>query len=287
MILLFTGSDWDGDSQVFVKEVLYEDSFYHVLKKDFVFVHLDFPEMEKNNVKVIENKSQLKERFKVDTFPTLVMLDRNQNEISRIGLFAHDAEKLASHLKSLFCRYDTIEKGLEMQVVDSTRLKEYYMDAKELGAATILQKILTRGLKVDTDPYFHLEKYTAMLTSGDADPKELETVRQKILSIDPDNQFDAQYRLAILDFQSYAENAAKSPNDAVEPLLTFVNKFGKSDPTHVWRVHMMVSQYLYSKGELENALEHARTSYKEAPSFMKRDAYQNVEYLKKEVGAKI
>ncbi|MCP5492613.1 MAG: thioredoxin family protein [Chlamydiales bacterium] len=285
MIVLFTGSDWDVDSQRFIHRILNEGTFYEVLKKEFVFAHIDFPELETHKAKVIERNTKLKTKFQVESFPMLVLLDAEQNEISRAGLFSEDPEQLAAHLKSLLCRYKEIEKGLALKTIDNERLKYLYTDAKELGASNILSRLLERGLEIDNDPYFQLEHYSNMLTRGLAQTAEATMMRQKILAMDPDNTFGAHYRLAVLDFQSAAEDEKASAETVVEPLLTYINKFGKSDTEHLWRLHMMVSQYLFSKGQMQTALDHARISYQEAPSFMKHEVFQTLEYLKKEVAS--
>ncbi len=283
MIVLFTGSDWDSGSQKFIHRILADSAFYDVLKKDFVFAHIDFPEIETHSQGAIERNKELKSQFTVEAFPTMIILDKDQHEISRAGLFSEDPEQLAAHLKSLLHRYQEIEKGLAVPHIGLERLKECYIDAKELGASHILARVLERGLKVETDPYFQLEHYSNLMTQGKGATHIAQLLREKILSMDPDNAYGAHYRLAILDFQTNAENEKTGAGDVVEPLLSYIKKYGKGDADHLWRLHMMVSQYLYSRGEINTALEHARTSYQEAPSFMKRDAFQTLEFLKKEV----
>ena len=280
MILLFTGSDWDVESQQLTKNILYAPTFYDVLKKDFVFSQVDFPEIDRHSKELIEQNSQLKNKFSVDTFPMLILVDVDGYEISRTGLFSTDPEQFASHLRSLLGRYQGIVQALHAPHLDIESLKFHYADARELGASNLMERVLQRGLQSEVDPYFYLERYSTLLTEGKADEAEAKLMRSNILKLDPDNQFGAHYRLSILDFQSQAEIEELKAHEVIKPLLDYVAKYGKSDPDHLWRIHMMVSQYLYGKGESKDAFEHARISYQEAPSYMKKDAYRNLEFLK-------
>ncbi len=280
MILLFTGSDWDVDSQKLSKNILYAPTFYDVLKKDFIFAQIDFPEIEMHKKELIVQNSELKTKFNVDSFPMLILVDVEGHEISRTGLFSSDPEQFASHLRSLLGRYQGITAALVAPHIDIETLKFHYADARELGAQHLMDRVLEKGLQSEVDPYFYLERYSTLLTEGRADEPEAKLMRANILKLDPDNKYGAHYRLSILDFQSQAEIEDLKAHDVIQPLVDYIAKYGKSDPDHLWRIHMMVSQYLYGKGESKEAFEHARSSYQEAPSYMKKDAYRNLEFLK-------
>ena len=280
MILLFTGSDWSVDSQKFLRDILVAPTFYDVLKRDFIFAQIDFPEIETHASKLVEKNCDLKKKFDVETFPMLILLDQNQHEISRTGIFSEDPEQFAAHLKSLLNRYQNILHTLENPQLSIDQLKFCYSDAKELGASDLIERVLDQGLKSETDPYFHLERLSALLTARAENSAEAKTLRMKILNLDPDNAFGARYRLAILDFQTLAEKGDLKPEEVISPMQSYIETFGKTDKDHLWRIHMMIAHYLYSKGQTKDALDHARTSYQAAPTFMKRDAYKSVEFFK-------
>ncbi|MCB1109122.1 MAG: thioredoxin family protein, partial [Chlamydiia bacterium] len=244
MILLFTGSDWDVGSQQFTKNILFAPTFYEVLKKDFVFAQVDFPEIETHETAQIVHNSELKNKHNVDSFPMLIVLDEDQNEISRTGLFSNDPEQFASHLKSLLARYHSIVHHLALPYQDIDKLKLYYADARELGAGHLMDRILERGLQSEIDPYFYLERYSTLLTEGKANETEALLLRSNILKLDPENKFGAHYRLSVLDFQSQAEHEDLKPQEVIKPLIDYIAKYGKDDTDHLWRIHMMVSQYL-------------------------------------------
>ena len=283
MIVLFTGSDWNPESQALVDKILYDPAFYDVLRKEFVFAQVDFPEIERHHPDVIVRNNLLKEAHHVESFPTLVLIDEEQHEISRTGLVSTDPEQFAAHLKSLRGRYVRISEGLEMPHIDNENLKFYYTDARELGAPHLLQKVLERGLAIKDDPYFHIERYNELCTAGNSDTEEAKNLRETALKMDPNNVYGAHYRLAILDFQATADDTTLTPEDAVAPLKNYIAKYGASDRDHLWRLHFMLAHYLFSRDCHDDALEHARTCYQEAPSFMKKEAFRTVECMREQI----
>lgn len=286
MIVLFTGSDWNKDSQALIDKILYDPAFYDVLRKEFVFAQVDFPEIDRHHPDVIVRNNLLKESFHVEAFPTLVLIDEERHEISRTGLVSDNPEQFAAHLKSLRSRYVRVSEGLEAPHIDNENLKFYYTDARELGSSHLLQKVLERGLAIKDDPYFHVERYNELCTAGHGACEDAKNLRERILKMDPNNVYGAHYRLAIIDFQATADDAALSPSEAIAPLKNYIAKYGLDDHDHLWRLHMMLAHYLFSRACYDDALEHARICYQESPSFMKKEAFRTVECMREQIKEK-
>ena len=74
ILVLFTGSDWSPPSRKFHDEVEYNPDFVNAFAGDFVFLKLDYPRGNPVPVKISEENLQLRDRYNVTTYPTLVVL---------------------------------------------------------------------------------------------------------------------------------------------------------------------------------------------------------------------
>ena len=84
MVLLdFTGSDWCPWCIKFDHDILSTDQFANFATQKLVLVKLDFPRSTPQNDDLKRANAELKSRFKVDGFPTYVLLNANGNELGR------------------------------------------------------------------------------------------------------------------------------------------------------------------------------------------------------------
>jgi protein disulfide-isomerase len=84
MVLLdFTGSDWCPWCIKFDHDILSTDQFANYAMAKLVLVKLDFPRSTPQNDDLKRANAELKRRFKVDGFPTYVLLNANGNELGR------------------------------------------------------------------------------------------------------------------------------------------------------------------------------------------------------------
>ena len=90
MVLLdFTGSDWCGWCIRFNKEVLSTSDFKDYAGKNLVLVELDYPNRKKLSSELTKANAALKEKYKVDGFPTFVVLNGEGREVGRqVGYLA-------------------------------------------------------------------------------------------------------------------------------------------------------------------------------------------------------
>ena len=83
MLLDFTGSDWCGWCIKMKKEVFNEQAFKDYAKKNLVLVEVDFPQRKKLPAAIAKQNDNLMRKYKVEGFPTYVILDSSGKEIGR------------------------------------------------------------------------------------------------------------------------------------------------------------------------------------------------------------
>jgi protein disulfide-isomerase len=83
VLLDFTGSDWCPGCIELKKNVLDNDKFQAYAATNAVLVEVDFPD-KKPQPKALKKANQaLSEKYNVEAYPTLVILDANGKEVAR------------------------------------------------------------------------------------------------------------------------------------------------------------------------------------------------------------
>ena len=96
VMLEFTGSDWCPPCKMMAKNVFSKDEFLKKASEKFVLVHLDFPQGDEELAKKNEPYS---EEYKIDAFPTIVLLDSDGKEFDRFTASTYgDVEKFLAKL---------------------------------------------------------------------------------------------------------------------------------------------------------------------------------------------
>jgi len=83
VLLDFTGSDWCGWCIKFRKEVLDTAEFQAYAAKNVVLVELDYPHKKVQSDDLKKANAALKSQYKINGYPTLVVLDKEGKEIGR------------------------------------------------------------------------------------------------------------------------------------------------------------------------------------------------------------
>ncbi len=101
VVVDFTGSDWCIWCQKLEEEVFSKDEFMEYAKNNFILLKVDFPrEIEQSDELKAFNQQKLKE-YKVEGFPTIVIINEKSQEIARTGYRPGGAEKYIKHLEEL------------------------------------------------------------------------------------------------------------------------------------------------------------------------------------------
>ena len=100
VLMDFTGSDWCGWCIKFKKEVLDTAEFQDYAAKNAVLVELDFPNKKVQSDDLKKANAALKDQYKIEGFPTLIVLDKNGKEIGRqVGYLAGGPKKFIAKLE--------------------------------------------------------------------------------------------------------------------------------------------------------------------------------------------
>ena len=83
VLMDFTGSDWCGWCIKFKQEALDTKEFQDYAAKNLVLVELDFPQNKQQPAELKAANEALGEKYKVDGYPTFVVLNKDGKEIGR------------------------------------------------------------------------------------------------------------------------------------------------------------------------------------------------------------
>jgi protein disulfide-isomerase len=83
VLLDFTGSDWCGYCKLLDKEVFTQQAFKDFASKNYILVTVDFPQQKQLPDDVKQQNDALGNQFKIDGYPTLIVLDADGKELGR------------------------------------------------------------------------------------------------------------------------------------------------------------------------------------------------------------
>jgi protein disulfide-isomerase len=101
ILIDFTGSDWCIWCQRLDKEVFSEKAFADYAKGNLVLLKLDFPKSLPQSKETKAQNDALAQQFKIEGFPTVIILNPGGKEIARTGYQEGGAVSYTKHLKSL------------------------------------------------------------------------------------------------------------------------------------------------------------------------------------------
>lgn len=84
VLLDFTGSDWCGWCIKLDKDVFSKPEFKEYAQKNLVLVEVDFPQGKALPKKTKEQNEKLRDQYKVQGFPTLVLLDSDGKTLGEL-----------------------------------------------------------------------------------------------------------------------------------------------------------------------------------------------------------
>ena len=100
VLLEFTGSDWCPPCMRMHKEVLTRPEFEAYAKTNLIYVELDFPRSKPQSDEVKKANEGYAEQFKIEAFPTYVLLNGAGEEIWREeGAFAQNVQEFIAALE--------------------------------------------------------------------------------------------------------------------------------------------------------------------------------------------
>jgi protein disulfide-isomerase len=101
IIANFSGSDWCGWCIKLDKEVFSQPAFQEYASSNAVLFVADFPRRKEQPAEEKKQNEQLAERYGVEGFPTVLLLDSKGKVIGQTEYKPGGAEKYVEHLKAL------------------------------------------------------------------------------------------------------------------------------------------------------------------------------------------
>jgi thioredoxin-related protein len=83
VLLDFTGSDWCGWCIQLSKDTFSKPAFKEYADKNLILVELDFPNNKMQSDLLIKQNQELQQKYQVEGFPTLILLDPKGREVAR------------------------------------------------------------------------------------------------------------------------------------------------------------------------------------------------------------
>jgi protein disulfide-isomerase len=98
----FTGSDWCPPCKALHKNVLTSKEFVDYAKDNLVLMVIDFPNRNKPPVEVQKANDALAKKFKIEGFPTVIVLDSNGKQLMKdVGYQGETAKEFVAKLKRM------------------------------------------------------------------------------------------------------------------------------------------------------------------------------------------
>jgi thioredoxin-related protein len=97
----FSGSDWCGWCIRLDNEVFSKDAFKEFAKDNVVLFLADFPQSKPQTTEVKSQNNELSQRYGIQGFPTVLLLDETGKVIGRTGYQAGGSDAYVKHLESL------------------------------------------------------------------------------------------------------------------------------------------------------------------------------------------
>ncbi len=101
ILIDFTGSDWCGWCIKLDKEVFSKKDFQKYADTNLILVKLDFPKDIKQTDEMKKTNRALAEKYKVQGFPTIILLNSKGENVAQTGYQEGGAAKYVTHLKDL------------------------------------------------------------------------------------------------------------------------------------------------------------------------------------------
>jgi thioredoxin-related protein len=101
LLINFTGSDWCPWCVRLEREVFSKPEFESYAQKNLVLLMADFPRAKPLSREVRRQNSELAERFRVEGFPTIVVLNSEGKEVGELGYIRGGPDAFISELKKL------------------------------------------------------------------------------------------------------------------------------------------------------------------------------------------
>lgn len=95
----FTGKSWCGPCKKLTGNTLETTDFADYANENFIMLELDFP--RGRNADIDPENMRLLQKFAVQGFPTVIIMDANESKIGQTGYRPFTPEQYIEHIKSM------------------------------------------------------------------------------------------------------------------------------------------------------------------------------------------
>ncbi|HEY4831963.1 MAG TPA: thioredoxin family protein, partial [Waddliaceae bacterium] len=188
LFLFFTGSDWCSWCNKLEKEVLEAQDFVQTMSDKLIFVKLDYPMQTQLDLETTTQNELLQKKFSIRSFPTIIILDTDQQPIGIAGYRSGGGKQYAQHVLKMVKDYSAYKQ--QMQRLGSYHfsgkdLKRLYQKARELGLEVDSNLLIRKGMSSDQANFFLTERYRHLVHAGQIWDNETLLLRRKLLDSDP------------------------------------------------------------------------------------------------------
>jgi len=275
-VLLFVVGDaqcpW---SEKLMLDVVYKPEFYLKAQKNFILCKVEI-----NNLKA--NGSELGIDHPLEQIPLMLCLTKEGKVISEKLDIPDSPSLVINYLDHVLEASHKIDAALaQSKSMSDEELETSYKTAKDLGLKSE-NNLFTLGSLKKKNIFFMLEKYQKLLVHGTT--KELKDLKLDIQRLDPRNSKGAIRTMALMDFEdrSRQKKGMDNPFSALKPLFEYLRDYGHYDKDHRWEIEMKIARFLFSKNQIQAALQHASRSLEFAPEGKKTEVQDAVTFLKKQ-----
>jgi len=101
ILAVFSGSDWCAWCMELEKTIFSKNEFKSFARESVILFQADFPDSKKLPESLTKQNEELAQKYGVETFPTLLILNAEGKVIARTGYRPEGATKYVEHLKGL------------------------------------------------------------------------------------------------------------------------------------------------------------------------------------------
>lgn len=271
IVAIFLGEQQSPWTQKLIQDVLQNASFINAVVEDTLLWE-------------ISNDQILRQKYRVEECPQILLLDPKGREFARIGYLPLSATEYAGKITGLIGSFEEICIATETKedVFQEECFIDLYLKAKQLSVPCFGQMLLERGLKREKGTFFHLEKYATLLEKRKLNSPEVLNVKKNLLRRDPQNKQGTHFKIAALEFQKLSSKRKSKDRfaKALKPLLEYVNRSSPSEDHNLWRAEMMIADFLFANRQIPSAIEHAAASYNMAPEEIKPQIIETISFMK-------
>lgn len=271
LLLFFTGTGWCGPCAKLEKEVFSTPEFANAVGNQFIFVKLDFPRGNTQDPHLRAQNEQLAQKFYIRGYPTVVVLDPDQNQMGTAGYRAGGASAYASYLMKMVNEYTSYKqqmKNVGTQKLSGGQLRHLFDKARALEFYSDADELVKVGMESDQKDFFQTERYRVLAKENSLQDPEAIAIKQELLRSDGPQVQNNAYQIALIEFEVLSnamDGEELAPELVVAPLLSYLDKFGGQDKENTWRLQMLISQVFLDHNNVDLALRYAQSSYDAAP----------------------